>query len=184
MKCLYILYDSECELCRRCRIWLGRQPAYVPLVFVPFQSPEAECRFPGLQSLEPGRELLVISDAGDVWQGGAAWVMCLWALAEFREWSLRLAHPALLPLARRLCEVVSASRDKISRWLIESKGHEDLRQKLERLHGEACGPAGCAPPPVPKRGGGGEHPTSNDASRDEGLRRAVVGRDLRGGRLG
>ena len=41
MKGLYILYDSECALCRQCRLWLGRQPAYLPLVFVPFQSPEA-----------------------------------------------------------------------------------------------------------------------------------------------
>jgi len=130
MKKLYILYDSECELCRRCRVWLGRQPAFVPLVFVPLQSPEAECRFPALKELRPEEEIVVIDDAGAVWQGGAAWVMCLWALREYREWSLRLAQPALLDLARRLCEVVSANRYKISHWLRKAKSREELRQKL------------------------------------------------------
>ena len=117
MKRLYILYDSQCALCRRCRIWLGRQPTYVPLTFVPLQSAEAECRFPGLKELQPEKELVVISDAGEVWQGAAAWVTCLWALREYREWSQRLAHPALLPFARRLCEVVSTNRYKLSHWL-------------------------------------------------------------------
>jgi predicted DCC family thiol-disulfide oxidoreductase YuxK len=146
MKRLYILYDSECELCRRCRIWLGRQPAYVPLVFMPLQSPEAGCRFPGLEKLHPEREMVVIGDTGEVWQGGAAWVMCLWALREFREWSLRLGHPALLPLARRLCEVVSANRYKISRWLRASQGLEDLRRNLNLYPAARCAPEGyCRP---------------------------------------
>ena len=138
MKKLYILYDSQCELCRRCRLWLGRQPAFVPLAFIPFQTPEAECRFPGLKDLHPEKEIVVISDAGAVWQGGAAWVMCLWALREYREWSLRLAHPALLSLARRLCEVVSANRFKISHWLKGATTHEDLRRKLEMFPLPRC----------------------------------------------
>lgn len=122
MKRLYILYDSQCEFCRRCRIWLGRQPAYVPLTFIPLQSPEAECRFPGLKELDPEKEIVVISDAGDVWQGEPAWVICLWALREYRGWSQRLAHPALLPFARRLCEAVSANRFAISSWLRHDGG--------------------------------------------------------------
>jgi len=138
MKKLYVLYDSECELCRRSRLWLDRQPAYVRLAFLPFQSPEAECRFPGLRELRPEKEIVVISDAGAVWQGGAAWVMCLWALREYREWSLRLAHPALLSLARRLCEVVSANRYKISHWLKKAANHEELRRKLDLFPAARC----------------------------------------------
>ena len=42
--------------------------------------------------------------------------MCLYALKEYREWSQRLASPALLPLARRVCELVSDNRLSISRW--------------------------------------------------------------------
>ena len=143
MKRLYILYDSECEFCRRCRIWLGRQPAYVPLTFIPLQSPEAECRFPGLKQLEPEKEIVVISDTGDVWQGGAAWVICLWALREYREWSQRLAHPALLPLARRVCEVVSANRYAFSKWLSHSdRDPAELARVLATLPAETCGREG------------------------------------------
>src|SRR5262245_35985838 len=138
MRTLYILYDSQCEFCRRCRIWLGRQPAYIALHFLPFQSPEAECRFPGLRELQPDKEIVVISDAGEVWQGAAAWVTCLWALQEYREWAQRLAHPALLPLARRLCEILSTHRYQISRWLNRATTNEELRDLLESLPPQSC----------------------------------------------
>ncbi len=138
MQRLYILYDSQCEFCRRCRIWLGRQPAYVPLTFIPLQSPEAECRFPGIGRLHPEKEIIVISDVDEVWQGAAAWVTCLWALREYREWSQRLAHPALLPLARRLCEIVSANRFKLSQWLTGSTTNEELRRKLDSIPAPHC----------------------------------------------
>jgi len=147
MKKLYILYDSECELCRRCRVWLGQQPAFVPLVFVPFQSAEAACRFPALKELHPEEEIVVIDDRGAVWQGGAAWVMCLWALREYREWSLRLGQPVLLGAARRLCTVIASNRHKISTWLREASSGEELERKLALIPDQPpCAPGGyCRP---------------------------------------
>ena len=146
MKRLTILYDMHCPLCRRCRVWLERQPAFVPLVFLPLQSEEVVCRFPGIGALHPEREIVVISDTGDVWQGGSAWVMCLWALREYREWSQRLAHPALLPLARRACELVSANRHQLSRWLFRTATNDELREKLDALPATACAADGdCQP---------------------------------------
>jgi len=53
MKCLYVLFDADCELCARCRNWLAQQPAFVPLVFIAFQSDEAQRRFPGIDALKP-----------------------------------------------------------------------------------------------------------------------------------
>ena len=41
----------------------------------------------------------------------------LYALRDYREWSQRLAHPALLPWARRVCELLSENRLQMSRWL-------------------------------------------------------------------
>ena len=146
MKRLYILYDGNCHICRRCRTWLGQQPAFVPLVFLPLQSPEVACCFPGIEALHPEREIIVISDTGDVWQGGSAWVMCLWALCEYREWSQRLAHPALLPLARRACELVSDNRHKLSRWLFSTSTTEELRQKLDAVPVSACANDGYCKP--------------------------------------
>lgn len=117
MNRLHVLYDGECALCRRCREWLLRQPAYVPMEFLPFQAPEVPCRFPGIERWHPERELLVVSDAGDVYQGADAWIVCLWALREYREWSFRLAAPALKPLARAAVEAVSKHRLTLSGFL-------------------------------------------------------------------
>jgi hypothetical protein len=41
---------------------LSQQTAFVPLVFIAFQSDEAQRRFPGIDALKPGERLLVISD--------------------------------------------------------------------------------------------------------------------------
>jgi len=53
MKRLVVLFDGECALCGRCRDWLARQPAFLELEFIPFQSPEARERFPGIEALHP-----------------------------------------------------------------------------------------------------------------------------------
>ena len=103
MKKLYVLYDAECGICQRCRVWLIRQRAYFELHFIPLQSSEVAWRFPGLKEwpeLDLREKLVVIGDEGAVYQGQSAWIMCLYALRDYREWSLRLADPALLPLAR------------------------------------------------------------------------------------
>ena len=111
MQRLYVIYDATCELCRRCRVWLARQPAFVPLIFVPLQSSKLSRRFPGIERLHPEEEIVVINELGDVWQGGAAWVMCLWALREYREWSQRLAHPlncGMMRPARHVADLADA----------------------------------------------------------------------------
>jgi predicted DCC family thiol-disulfide oxidoreductase YuxK len=129
MKRLYILYDGHCEFCKRLRYWLGRQPAFVSLAFVPFQS--AADIFPGIEKLHPEDKLLAISDSGDVWSGDSAWIMTLWALRETREWAQRLASPALRPFARLVCEMLTRNRYIISRWLSRDDPKE-LHHKLAR----------------------------------------------------
>jgi len=117
----------------------------VPLVFVPLQSPEA-VPFPTLSELHRG-EIVVIDDAGAVLAGRRPWVMCLVGAAGIREWSQRLAHPALLSLARRLCEVVAANRYKISHWLRKAKNHEELQRKLALFPTQTqCAPGVSAGP--------------------------------------
>lgn len=145
MKRLHVIYDAHCELCRRTRVWLARQAAFVPLVFIPLQAPELAERFPGLERLQPDKEIVVIGDRGEVWQGGAAWVMCLWALREYREWSQRLAHPLLLPLARRACELISDHRHEVSGWLA-AETTERLAQRLATVRADDhCNTGYCKP---------------------------------------
>ena len=145
MKTLYVLYDAKCAFCRRCRGWLGQKPAYVKLAFIPLQSPEVTTRFPGIEILHPGERLVVISDGGEVWQDDGAWIMCLWALREFREWSQRLANPVLRPFARQVCERVSENRHAISRWFA-SEPVERVRARLAAGADPVCAEEGYGKP--------------------------------------
>ena len=137
MKTLYVLFDAECGLCRQCRRWLERQPTFVELRFVALQSPEAACRFPGIEQFNPREQLLVVSDEGAVYQGSYAWIMCLWALREYREWSQRLASPALLPLARKACELLSDNRLTLSSWF-KARNDDELGTELATRASGPC----------------------------------------------
>jgi hypothetical protein len=59
-------------------------------------------------------ELKVRADSGEMWTGDNAWLMVLWALANYRAWSYRLAGPLLRPLARGIIANVSAWRGSLS----------------------------------------------------------------------
>ncbi|MBB5036429.1 thiol-disulfide oxidoreductase DCC family protein [Prosthecobacter dejongeii] len=114
MKTLTVFYDAHCGLCSQVRGWLSRQPAYVRLEFVPYDSPEAAHRLPSIRHLQADQEIVVMADSGEVWQGGGAWVTCLWALKEYRAWSARLANPAMQRLARGIVHSISQHRYRLS----------------------------------------------------------------------
>ncbi|MFJ5609779.1 thiol-disulfide oxidoreductase DCC family protein [Streptomyces sp. NPDC093221] len=97
---LTVLYDPACRLCAFVRDWLVRQRQLVRLDMVPVGSPEAMHRFPGLDHAATGREITVVGDAGQLYRGDSAWVVCLWALADHRAFSHTLATPAGRRLAR------------------------------------------------------------------------------------
>jgi len=140
---LTVFYDERCEMCRRCRDWLSRQPAFVPLAFIPLQSPMLEQRYPGLAAFHPEREILVVDDDGGIYRGGGAWLMCLWATQTYREWAVRLAHPALYPLVRKFCTLVSHNRLAISALLSRRKP-EDLADEIEASAEVFCPDDACA----------------------------------------
>ncbi|MFF7261277.1 thiol-disulfide oxidoreductase DCC family protein [Streptomyces sp. NPDC008159] len=98
---LTVLYDARCTLCVFVREWLGRQRQLVPLDFVAAGSDEARRRFPALDHRATLAEITVVGDAGQVYRGSAAWVVCLWALREHRPLAHRLSTPAGARLARR-----------------------------------------------------------------------------------
>lgn len=100
---LLVLYDAECPLCARCHHWLATQPTWVDLRFAPAGAPEWRRRLGGhLPWL--GAELVVVSDRGEAWVGPAAFLMCLWATRDYREWAYRLSGPLLAPLAEQFLD--------------------------------------------------------------------------------
>jgi predicted DCC family thiol-disulfide oxidoreductase YuxK len=112
---LTVLYDGGCALCVRCRDFLSTAEALVPLELLACQSEEARARYGDVPWL--GAELVVADERGNVWIGPAAFVMCLWALADYREWSYRISSPAFAPLAERFFAMLSARRQRIAALL-------------------------------------------------------------------
>jgi predicted DCC family thiol-disulfide oxidoreductase YuxK len=115
MFALHVLYDPECGLCRRAHEWLADQSKLIELDFVPCASDEARQRFPQLNHDLTKKDLTVISDDGAVYFGPKAWLMVLWSLTRYRDWSYRLASPELLPTTKRVVSAISQNRYQISR---------------------------------------------------------------------
>ena len=137
MRRLFVLYDDRCGLCTWARRWLSRQPAFLEFVFIPKESAWAARCFPDFASPEAVDDLVVISDDGGVYREGAAWIMCLYALVEYRAWSLRLAQPFLYPLARQTFALISTGRQRISGWL-DLASEAEIAEALTRFQTPAC----------------------------------------------
>jgi len=142
MKKLTVLYDYNCGLCQRARRWLEAEPKFVALEFVPAGSDHARHRFPSLPSKV--EELVVVNDEGGVYHGDRAWIMCLYALTDYREWALRLATPKLLPLARTAFQLVSENRIRISK-LFHLYTDDGVAAELARYRATGCVVPGPAP---------------------------------------
>jgi predicted DCC family thiol-disulfide oxidoreductase YuxK len=134
MQRLFVLYDDECGLCRQLAAWLFTQPKLIPLYPIPAQSPSAAQLFPGMASGAAPQELAVISDDGAVWLNNHAWIMCLYALRNYRHWAKKLSHPLLEPLARQAFATLSKHRSTISSFM----GEHELADRLSKASAPAC----------------------------------------------
>lgn len=141
MKALTLFYDPQCGLCRSFRQWMLGQDSHCRLEFVAYDSALARRLLPEIVNMEADREIVVMNDEGDIWQGPEAWVVSLWVLRKWRRWAERMASPALLPLAARICHLISARRMTLSR-LLALKADEDVWAECERSSVE-CAHDGC-----------------------------------------
>ena len=82
----------------------------MPLEFVAAGSTLARQRFPQLDAAETMKLLHVVDDRGRVYVGEKAWLICLWALEEYRGWSLRISEPGNIDRAERFVSWVSNRR--------------------------------------------------------------------------
>lgn len=137
MRKIYLLYDSRCGVCSRLRRWMIGQRWFVSIDFVPAGSERARRLFPQLQHEEQPSELVVVTDRGDVYVRDAAWIVCLYALVDYRIWSFRLARPPLRRVARAAWELLSKNRLQLSRMLALKSDYELLRE-LEAQPAPAC----------------------------------------------
>ncbi|MFF3816028.1 thiol-disulfide oxidoreductase DCC family protein [Streptomyces bluensis] len=141
---LTVLYDAECSLCRSVREWLGRQRQLVPLEFVAAGEEEARRRFPSLDHRATLDEITVVGDAGQVYRGPAAWIVCLWALREQRPLAHRLSTPAGARLARGAVLAAAKWREAHgrARWGGDAYGRGD-GWAYDPRYGWTYTPPGC-----------------------------------------
>ena len=128
MEKLYVLYDPKCELCCRLKNWILVQRSWIGLAVLEQGSEKARRLFPELERIATRDDLAVVSDEGAVYLNEHAWIMVLYALVEYRDWSERLAHPLLMPLARQAFAALSKNRLFVSNWLSSEKIAEELRK--------------------------------------------------------
>lgn len=114
MRRLNVLYDADCSLCCRARAWLERQSQYVPLVFAAAGGEEARRLFPGLDHEATLNELTVIADSGEIYRGPKAWIICLWALREYRSTALTMRTPGAWWAAKSFIRQVSKNRRRLA----------------------------------------------------------------------
>jgi predicted DCC family thiol-disulfide oxidoreductase YuxK len=131
-----IVFDATCGLCTRAKEWIGRQEPLIGISFIASGSPDARAKFPQL----PADELAIIANTGEVWLGDRAWIVCLWALREYRDLAFKLTSPLLLMLAREAFSVVSGNRHAVSRML-GLRSQREIEQQLRKVVVPRCQPA-------------------------------------------
>jgi predicted DCC family thiol-disulfide oxidoreductase YuxK len=129
----WVVYDSACGLCSAVRDWTTRQISLISIELLAADSEEASKRF---GQLPPG-ELVVVADTGEVWLGNHAWVVCLWALRDYREWSLRFSRLPLSLMAREAYAAVSRNRLGLS-GLLKIQSDRELEQQLRKVSVPTC----------------------------------------------
>jgi predicted DCC family thiol-disulfide oxidoreductase YuxK len=130
---LTIVYDAGCGLCTRTKDWIRQQAPLVALEFVASGSPEAQRRFPELRA----DELAVVSNTGQAWFGDHAWIVCLWALRDYRDLACKLTSPLLSVLAREAFAVVSKNRLALSS-VLRLRNERELEQQLRKVVVPRC----------------------------------------------
>lgn len=137
-----VFYDGRCGMCCTFHEWIQRQPRAFGIRFIPYQSAEAEEVFPGISTLDPAREMVVRTSEGTVYRGAEAWVWCLYSCANHRGLARRLARPAMLAVAVRVCRLLAANRHGLSKVFFRRKDRE-VREKLHEMASLECPDGSC-----------------------------------------
>lgn len=123
--------------------WIARQARAFEIDFIPYQAAKAEVVFPGINTLDPAREMIVrIVADGVVYRGAEAWVMCLYSCVRHRHLAERLARPAMLAVAIRACRLLAANRHGLSKIFFRRKDRE-VRENLHNMAGDDCREGSC-----------------------------------------
>tara|TARA_R110002072_G_scaffold269796_1_gene429089 strand:- start:26248 stop:26613 length:366 start_codon:yes stop_codon:yes gene_type:complete len=102
---LTVWFDGDCGFCARVAKWLERQPKFVAVNCVAAQTAgTSSCPLNTAELLD---KLTVTASDGAVYRGTNAWITLLWALRNYRRWSLRFARQSWRPWAEDLFATIT-----------------------------------------------------------------------------
>ena len=128
-----VFYDGQCGMCKTFIAWLIKQQHVIEVVCYDFHGEEAERVFAELKEHDPGRELVVRVDGCRVYKGAEGWVCCLWACEDYRKTAKRINSCFLLPMAKKVCHLVSNNRLTLSQLFFRKKNKEII-DEIETKH--------------------------------------------------
>lgn len=132
-----VYYDGRCGMCCTFHEWVNEQKRAFPVRFIAYQDPQAEEWFPGVNTLEPEREMIVRTHEHKLYRGAEGWVLCLLSCLKYQGIARRIAKPALLPFAEKTCHALAARRHKLSKIFFRKKDRE-VAAELHRIPAEEC----------------------------------------------
>jgi len=127
---LEIYYDGQCGMCCSFIEWLETQERAMEVVCMPYQNEEALIQFRDLMEYHPDREIVVRVDGAEVFSGAEGWVWSLWSCGKYRDVARLMNTRLMLPLAKKVCYLVSKNRLKLSQLFFAKKA----TQIAEEIH--------------------------------------------------
>ncbi|MDX2225796.1 MAG: DCC1-like thiol-disulfide oxidoreductase family protein [Verrucomicrobiae bacterium] len=114
---IHILYDGECGFCRTCRDWILLQPRFFEIEMLDRRDPDTKARF-GDYTVPPYTDrMVVINNEDGVYYAEDAYIMILFALKNYRAWSVRISRQGVKPLARQFFETLGKNRRVLSKLI-------------------------------------------------------------------
>jgi len=110
-----VFYDGQCGMCKTFIAWLIKQQHVIEVVCYDFHGEEAERVFAELKEHDPGRELVVRVDG------------------DYRKTAKRVNSCFLLPMAKKVCHLVSNNRLTLSKLFFRKKNKEII-DEIETKH--------------------------------------------------
>lgn len=124
IKNIELFYDGRCGMCCTFIEWLEKQKRACETSCIDYQSDEAKKLFPELFKHDPDKLMVARIDGNTIHKGGEGWVCCLWSCARYRWLAKILNSRLLLPMAKKICYIMSNNRVRISKIFFRKKNAE------------------------------------------------------------
>ena len=109
---LYVLFDAECTVCVASATWLSTHAQHETLKLIDARGAFANEYFNTVEIR--GKELVVVSDRGEVWWGPSGFLVCFWARKSTRWLATLASFELFFPIAELAFRFISDHRSSLA----------------------------------------------------------------------